>query len=87
VDDVGRVAAFEGGDELVVDVVPAALDVGDLDVRVGLVPLLDQLLVGRDRLLLPGEAEEVELDGLVRGGGGPAGPAAANADLIRMRAS
>ena len=53
VDDVGRGAPGELGDELVVDVVPAALAQLDLDLRVGLVPGGDDL-VDRRRRWSPG---------------------------------
>ena len=64
VDDVGRRAAGELGDELVVDVVPAALAQLDLDVRVGLVPGGDDLVDGGDGRLLEGEALEREAHAL-----------------------
>ena len=53
VDDVGRGAALELGDQLVVDVVPAALHELHLDVGVGRVPGVDDLL-GRRRSSCPG---------------------------------
>ena len=67
VDDVGRGTAGELGDELVVDVFPAALAQLDLDVRIGFVPCGDDGVGRGDRRLLEGEALERERDALAGG--------------------
>src|SRR5690606_39062685 len=66
VDVVGGLAARGGAEQLVGGAVPAALDVVDLDAGAGRVPLLHQLLVGVDGLLLPGQRLEPEPDRAVR---------------------
>ena len=72
VDDVGRGAALELGDELVVDVVPAALDEFHHRAGVGLVPGGDDVLRRGDGRVLEGQGLELE--------GGPVAVVVADAE-------